>query len=333
MDKLKSGIEQHYGIKIAEFSVIRHIKNSSYLAKITTDKGAKYVVKSLFIQPKRQHFIVQSEQLLSSRGVRLAQPVPTKENRLFFLYRGYPYVLYEWIDGPTQKLKKIRDIREIAKTVAYFHKTSCGLQYPPQSKIYSHFDWIKEYSRRLGTLTSWKKQLGMKSDRKTRVILQAIPYFYKAGKKAKKMLKKSSYRSLSSTPHTEQSLVHGDMHPQNIIKNRNENTLIDFEDVRYDFPSKDLIRLLSMYTKKHRFSSEAFEQMLQGYRQIHHVSSEQLQLLYIDFLFPHIFERMLRRKKYRKWTLERIRHLIRQEKRKAKYIDRQYIRKVGPTKE
>lgn len=321
-------IEELYDIKIAGFSVIRNKKNSSFLAKMATDKGTKFVVKSLFIHPQRQNFIVQSEQLLSSRGVSLAQPVPTKENQLFFLYRGYPYVLYEWIDGPTQKLKNVRDIKEIAKTVAHFHKTSYGLQYPAQTKIHSHFDWIKEYSRRLRTLETWKKRHQRKTDRKTRMVHQAIPYFYHIGRKAKKNLKKRSYRSLASSPFPDQSLVHGDMHPQNIIKNGNQKILIDFEDVRYDFPSKDLIRLLSMYTKKQPFSAKAFEQMMHGYRQIHPLSSEQLNLLYIDFLFPHIFERMLRKKKYRKWTPERIRHQIKQEKRKAQYIDRHYIRKV-----
>ena len=92
------------------------------------------------------------------------------------------------------------------------------------------------------------------------------------------------------------SLVHGDLHHNNVNNRNDENILIDFKDVRYDLPSKDLLRTYSMYTKNHSFNGKTFSRMMNTYEHYHSLSLEVKQLVLIDFLFPHIFERLLRKK-------------------------------------
>ena len=165
-------------------------------------------------------------------------------------------------------------------------------------KKYKHKSWLHNYEKRLNTMKKWRKKHKKTRSPKNHLIRSYLPYFLKIGKIALNKLKRSPYREISAQPYKKQSLVHGDFHQNNIIVKGHRRVLIDFEDVRYDFPSKDLLRIFSMYTRNRKFKSKDFLSMIKVYEKIHPLSRKERDVLIIDFLFPHIFERDLRQKKY-----------------------------------
>ncbi|QGQ94920.1 DUF1679 domain-containing protein [Paenibacillus psychroresistens] len=328
MEGLKRKTERDFGFKIKKWNLIKHINKSSYVARIVTKDGKKRALKGLYISPTRQHFITKSEQLLAAQGVKLARPLTTVKDNLYMIYNRDPYVLYEWIDGKNNHLRNPSDLEALVKVIARFHSASRKLEYPSEIKIYSHPHWEKEYKERIKSIENWYSDHKSSKKRKEKIILKYIPFFRKVANKAYGALKRSEYQAYKDGNISTNTLVHGDFHQMNLLFKNKVGFLLDFEDIRYDLPSKDLLRIFSMYLKKHRFSSQVFRKMLKTYEGLHPLVPEVKQLICIDFLFPHIFERMLRKKTYNRMDKKHLQYRINQEKRKASYIYRHFAKKL-----
>jgi hypothetical protein len=138
MEGLKRKVENDYGFNIKTWNIVKHEKKSSFVARIVTEEGKEKALKSLYITPERQLFIVKSEQMLAEKGVELAQPTPTVNGSLYMIYNRVPYVLYEWIDGKNNQLHNRDDLESLVQVMARFHYASRELDYPPDLKVYSH---------------------------------------------------------------------------------------------------------------------------------------------------------------------------------------------------
>lgn len=329
MERLQQSVEREYGIKIKGWKVIKKERKSSHVVRVVASDGTTYALKSLYLKPDRQRFIAQTEQLLAQRGVKLARPVPTVQGELFMMYKSIPYVMYEWISGKGAQLRGPSELNAVVKAMALFHKASSHLGYGSEVKLYSHPDWVKEYKQRISSMQRWLKAHIASSSKKHRAIVRHLPFFIRYGKKALKALKKSPYKAYRNRPLREQTLVHGDLHHKNVIAHPKGLTLIDFEDVRFDLPSKDLLRTYSMYKKNHPFVGSTFRSMLKTYERYHPLSPEVKRIVSIDMLFPHIFERMLRKKKYAGMNGRELKSAINRERKKANYVYRRFVASKG----
>ncbi|MBO8170772.1 MAG: phosphotransferase [Bacillaceae bacterium] len=322
MKQLRHTLENHYGFQVKRANVIKDNSGSSFVARIKTSDGQKFALKTLYLTEKRQKFIVYTEKLLQQKGVELAKPVPTQDGRLYFFHDGSPYVLYNWTSGNSHPLKKEKHLLNMIKTVARFHKKSKGLKYPDDVTLYSHLDWKQEYRQRIHNMQNWRHYYEQTTDPKKQYILQHLSYFIKVAEKAYQYLLKSDYDDIVSQPFNEQTLVHGDYHQNNVMRHNKKNVLFDFEDVRYDLPSRDIQRILSMYTRTNPFSQKLFNNVIRTYEKKHPLTLNMKHIIYIDLYFPHIIEHMLRKKKYLKADMKRMKHIIKQERKKAKCLEK-----------
>lgn len=318
--RLIQQVETRYGIRIRKADVIKDVKHSSFVAKLDTDSGKSFIIKTLYVPEERQQFIAASETLLYRRNVPLAKPVKMTNGERVMTWKGVPYVLYRWVNGKSGKLQNVHDLIAIVKLAAVFHKASRHLEYPAGIKRYEHPDWAEEYRRRLETLAAWEREPYDPNSERDVCIHEAIPFLRETGEEALDRLIHSSYQVYRNRPADQRTLVHGDLHHKNVLIDKDGAKLIDFEDVRYDVPSKDLLRIYSMYTKSKGFSPSDFMRMMKAYGQIHRLTPEEKELVYIDFLFPHIFERMLRKKKYIGVQPEELQFWVRQEVNKAAFF-------------
>ena len=327
MERLKRKVEKKFGIAVKQWKVIKDEKKSSIVVRVVTKEGKEYALKSLYIPTERQLFISQSEQMLAERGVDLARPVPAQNGDLYMLYKKYPYVLNEWVNGKSAKLGSQSDLIKLVKTMAHFHHASQNLEYPSNISTYEHPHWVKEYKDRVKSIEKWMNRNKESQNRNKAIINRHIAYFLRMAKKALKLLKTSRYDDYIAGRAASASLVHGDYHHNNVILDHNKLYMIDFEDVRYDLPSKDLLRIYSMYTKNHAFDSGQFRNMLRAYEKVNALAPEVRQLVLIDLMFPHIFERLLRKKKYVGMSPDELKHRIKQEKKKAAYVYKHYFKR------
>jgi CotS family spore coat protein len=325
LNKLKEKVEHKFGIEIKKMKIIKQTKNGNFVAEIITDRDNRYILKGLNVNEKRQDFITRSEKQLKQKGIKLAVPIATKKGEPFFTSKNVPYVLYEWVEGKRHPLNNQADFKQLIKTVAKFHRASNGLKYPAHTKIYDQSNWGDDYKRQLKHLKKFYQANRNTADPGKREFVKAIPHFQKIGIKARYHLKKSRYKSIANLPYTNKTLIHGDAHQGNILQHDQSARIIDLEDIRYDLPSKDLLRIFGKYTKRHGFKSKMFEKMMMWYEKIHPLSLKLRQLVLVDCLFPHTFSRMLRLKKYKVFTQKELKRLIKYEKKKADYIYSAYF--------
>ena len=326
--QLIASVERAYGILVTDRAVIKPGGRGSLVARLVADNGRAYAVKCLYEEPERQRFIAESERLLAERGVPLARPVPAEDGGLCLMHDGAPHVLYEWVDGPAAPLMEEEHLMDIVLLAARLHAGSRDLAYPKDVRRYAHLDWREEYRQRIRSMESWLEKHGGASGKKAE-IAAAVPFFVKEGERALEELENSRYGDYRAGGLDPPTLVHGDLHHNNVLCSAEGKTLIDFEDVRYDAPSKDLLRILSMYTKRKPFDGETLLRILRLYRRTHPLSRELRRIIRIDLWFPHIFERMLRKKVYKRLDERGVRFIVEQERRKAEFVRERYFRRAG----
>lgn len=321
MKKLMNKIEKKYGFHVHRFTVVKDKPLNSFVAKIETSEEKEYAVKTLYLSEERQRFIVETEKLLSRKGLKIAKPVRTKNEDLYFIHDDTPYVLYEWINGHPHPLRNTKDFLSLIQTAARLHHSSRELKFRKGTAIYSNKDLQDKYANRLCNLDRWYKEHQSSSDEKIRYLLQWMPYFLENGKRALDLLKKSNYHSIVSRPARKKTLVHGDLNLKNVLVNEdNEVVLFDFEEVHYDIPSQDLFRLYMMYMKIKPFSEETFDQTMDEYRKVHSISSDIEKLIYIDFYFPNTLEHTIRKQRYEKMDHSQLEHYMHQEQNKTELM-------------
>lgn len=325
LNKLNKKVTEHYGIELLKSSLIKHDKTTSLVAKILGENGKKYALKTLYLSKRKQEFIVRTELLLSKKGVGLAKPVPTKDDKLFIMHKGHPYVLYEWVEGDRHPLNDPQDLKSLIQTIADMHRASYNLNFPHHIKPSTNLNWKKDYKKRINYMDRFYKMNRDASNPRKQAYVESLPFFRKMANRALKFLAKSKYSSLVKKNYKEQSLIHGDAHQGNIRFENNEKTIIDFEDVCYDLPSKDLIRIFAKYTKRHHFSGEIFDKMMEWYEEVNPISPATRKVILIDFLFPHTIHRMLRLKKYKIQNLDEVKQIVRGEKKQAEYIYKKHL--------
>ena len=140
MSQLEKQVQKAYSFRIRKLKTIKYKRKSSFVGKIITSTGEKFVIKSLFTNKDRQQFIAKTEELLAKKGFKLAKPILTRNKQLYFIFKGFPYVVYEWVKGKNHRLNSLNDLESSAKTIAKLHKASFGLVYPKKIKVtYSNF--------------------------------------------------------------------------------------------------------------------------------------------------------------------------------------------------
>lgn len=320
MDALIRLIEEEYGLTVIRYQVERNT-NKSLVLILKTSKG-KYVGKSLFNPPERQDFILDAEAHLIRKGLLVPKTKQTKDHKRYIIWRGFPFLLQEWAPGPMLALNSPHRIKRTGATLGRIHAASIGFSSPTGEEYNGALIWEEEYDSDFAHIQLWRKQHARSTDPKHVIISQHLPFFLIAGKIAIDSLRNSSYFSRwKKMPCNRHFLCHGDFNNGNLLSEKQKITVIDWEDVRYDFPSKDISRILSLMMRKNkRWKPSSFTHLMSGYLQENPLSRRQRHLLYVDLAFPHIAERFLRQQQYVDMTEREIATFLKQEIKKIAYM-------------
>ncbi|XOS93014.1 phosphotransferase [Brevibacillus laterosporus] len=213
---------------------------------------------------------------------------PTVSGQPYFTFENKQYILQEWITGKSPTASSMENILRLGSLIGRFHKRSLGFSPPTGCRAMGALDWENEYQADKRRIDEWyKKHLRSESPK----IKWIVRYCKRFGSRAewayKKLLAYPFYHQWKSYPDDQHYLCHGDYHPRNTMFHKNTPYLIDWEDIRHDFVSKDISRMHFMIMRKHKtFNASRFKSFLQAYQQENPLQSHELGLLYIDLAFP-----------------------------------------------
>jgi len=320
MKKLARKVEKEYGLTVRSHQVLRNTPNS--LVVLFRTPGGSWIGKSLFISAERQRFILKAEEYLRSKHIAIPSTRRTLQHERFIQWKGHPFVLQQQVAGKLHDLSTAKGVRMAAACLGKMHAASLGFECQSSPLYNGAVSWDREYQTDLLSLRNWMHIHANTKRRKLSLILRSLPYFYSAGKTVQAHAKQSAYfAEWKKLPPSRHFLCHGDFHPGNLIVHRGKMTVIDWEDVRHDFPSKDITRLLFTTMRRQKtWSARAFSVLLRSYLRHNPLTSEQLQLLFQDLAFPHIVERFIRRQDYEWMTVKQVRQFLHREKLKTRYM-------------
>ncbi|NRS47409.1 phosphotransferase [Brevibacillus sp. HB2.2] len=320
MDDLIKKIQNKYDLTVLQHKTIRDTPKSLVIYLETTN--GKFIAKALPLEKERLHFILNAEAHLRKNGVHIPDIQRTKNNKRYITHKESLFVLHQRLSWPNIAYTSPLRMERIGTVLGKFHAKSLGFS-SKYGKLYNGAEkWSVEYKTDLAALEKWELQHTGKNDRKYTTVAEYLPFFKQAGVTAKEHLLSSPYFSTwKREPLTKHFLCHGDFNNGNLLVSNQRIAIIDWEDVRYDFPSKDITRVLSLAMRKNdQWNEELFSHLLRGYLRENPLSIRQLHLLFVDLAFPHIIERFLRKKQYDQMNLAEIQQFCNREALKTAFM-------------
>ncbi|HZG16560.1 MAG TPA: CotS family spore coat protein [Candidatus Bathyarchaeia archaeon] len=323
LEPLLRQINMVYGLHIQSYQVIRDSAKTMVI-HLKTDRGS-FFAKTMYIQEERQQFILDAEAHLRKRGIFIPQLVQTIEDKPFFEWNGNLFYLQKDVQGKAVSLKTPKQTRRIGELLGRIHSSSVGLLSASGNRYNGALRWEMEYENDLKSLQRWQERFSDHPKPKIKLLRQHLPYFLRVGEEMHKLLQESAFfQEWKNRAEYQLSLCHGDFHMGNVIKSENRLYVIDWEDVRYDYPSKDLSRLLYVYMRRyHGWDSQRCELLFRAYFRKNPMKKQEKALLYQDLAFPHIFEWFLRRKQYTSMSYQQVSLFLKAERSKTKYMLKQ----------
>jgi CotS family spore coat protein len=319
-DELVKKIEREYNLVIQSWRVL-HDTPKTLVIRLQTDRGT-FFAKSLYASETRQQFILEAEEFLRHRRISIPLVEKTKEKKAYIMWNDSPLLLQRYVPGRPPVLHSPNSIRQIGALLGRLHAASIGFRSTSGKTYNGALTWEQEYADDLARIKSWQEEHAGVNLPKIRLIRRHLPFFLRAGQQVQQCLKQSAYfRSWKAQPEYLHPLCHGDFHTGNVIRRSSTLTVIDWEDVRYDFPSKDLSRLLFALMRRDRcWRPDRWALLINAYRKQHPLVKQAMTMLYQDLAFPHLVERFVRRKLYRKMTWQQILRFLRMERQKTAYM-------------
>ncbi len=313
-------INREYGLNIRSYRVI-HNTDKTVVIHLKTDRGS-FFAKCMYATVERQQFIVEAEKYLRKRGISIPRIEPTLQGNSSFYWNGRLFYLQEETPGKLYGLSRPNNIKKIGALLGQFHSSSVGFRSSSGKLFNGSLSWEQEYEADLLSMENWQKQHAHKRQQKIKLIQKHLPFFLRAGHEMQKLMQHSSYfQRWKGQPEHLHKLCHGDFHMGNILKDGKKLHVIDWEDVRYDHPSKDLTRLLYVLMRKHgKWDKEQWQLLMNAYFKQNPMGKAEKNLLYQDLAFPHIFERFLRRKLYTNMSYEQVSRFLERERAKTRYM-------------
>ena len=320
MDDLIGKIEQKYALKVLQQETLRETPKS-LVVFLDTSIG-KFIGKISYLPKERQHFILNAEAHLRKKGILIPGIQRTKSNQRSIVYKDNLFVLHQWFSWPKIAYSSPKKLEQIGAALGRFHLQSLGFTSKHGELYNGAKKWSEEYKADLAALEKWEQRHMSKKNPKSTTIVEYLPYFRQAGLAAREQLKASAYFSnWKKFALRKHFLCHGDFNNGNLLTRNQQIAIIDWEDVRYDFPSKDISRVLSLAMRKTGSWNELlFTSLLRAYLQENPLSAEQLHLLFADLTFPHIMERFLRMKQYEEMEVAEIQKFCTREAIKTAYM-------------
>ncbi|BCG58154.1 CotS family spore coat protein [Paenibacillus sp. URB8-2] len=318
--QLLQAASEQYGIAFCEFEILHKTGRTLVLA-LKSPQG-DYVLKSIFTSEQRLQFILEAEHFLRQQGIHIPEIYPTLTGTPYFLWEGDRYVLQEKLRGAPFPPTTIEAVTRRAALLGKMHSSSLGFlseygPYVPQERL-----WLSTFLRELSALKHWASWYHNTRASKKKMILSHIDFFQQAGRELVERLERHAFfKSWIDAPLQKHFLCHGDFHSDNVLTVGASLYVIDFEFIRYDYPSKDIARFMQgIMNRRKGWDPVWFDHLLNSYLRENPLNDDQLDLMYFDLAFPHSFYRFVDKGGYRNMSLDDVTAYLEREHDKTVYF-------------
>lgn len=256
--------------------------------KISSPQGT-YCLKRLRHPLEKTHFSIQAQHFLASKKANVPAIIKNRDDELLVEKDGEVFVLYDWIPGNDLNFSRPDDLRNALAGLAVFHKASKGfVPSIPCRESTKWGRWPHQYQSMLERFKTWNSQKQPSSLAK--IYHSHAETMISQGEQALHLLERSRYQNWIESAEKEKGLCHQDYGEGNALQTKNGVVVLDLDGATYDLPLRDLRKIIiKQMSNKGDWDPALLKKIISWYTAIHPLTSEQLQILYIDCFFPHEF--------------------------------------------
>ncbi|MBO9597176.1 MAG: CotS family spore coat protein [Cohnella sp.] len=292
IERIAQEVIAQYDMQVSEMTLITSKPDKGgAIWRITTDKGLRSL-KVLHREPRRSLFCVYAQQWLVEQGARVPALIKTKNDQLYVEAGQKLWIVTDWIAlVPASKID-IEGAEALVFGLGEFHRASRGYVPPDfaQQKSRIHH-WPKYYSKMIEKI-GWMRDLAKAYPEAagSGQLLSVVDQFESQAKEALAKFKNSSFRRMVAKGDPHWGLVHQDYGFSNGQVGEGGIWVIDLDGVAYDFPIRDLRKLItSMMDDMGVWDPAIMRRLIQAYHSANPIDRETYELLVIDMAFPNEF--------------------------------------------
>lgn len=292
VEAIANEVMTHYDMRVDGMILITSKPDKGgAIWKIETDKGPRSL-KVLHREPRRSLFSVYAQQWLVEQGARVPALIRTKAGELYVEAGHKLWIVTDWITlEPANKM----DV-EGAETLVYglgeFHRASRGYMPPKFAQQSTRlYNWPKHYAKMIDKI-GWFKDLASAYPETagSAQLLQVVDRFQQQARDAMAKFEQSSFRKMVAKGERFWGLVHQDFGFSNGQMGPDGIWVIDLDGVSYDFPIRDLRKLItSTMDDMGAWDAGIIRRLIQSYHQANPLDRETYELLLNDMAFPNEF--------------------------------------------
>lgn len=286
-----------YGIVPDEFKLIQS-GTIKAVWKLST-QGKQLCLKRLNKSYEKALFSVNAQIYIKASGGKVAGVIKSPSGESIVNYNDELFVLYEWIDGKDMYFDEARDLLEAVGGLAAFHIAAKGYIPPPGSEVSTKLGkWPSQYESMQKKLAVWKEEAAKLPDQPQNTsYLKYADSMISLAAEAREMLSKSHYAEYSKEGSPYVVLCHQDFGKGNCLSTPEGVYILDLDGVTYDLPARDLRKIIGKNAEnKGQWQAKSIDGIIRRYSEINPLDEKEIEILYIDLLFPHWFFGLVKNK-------------------------------------
>lgn len=235
-------------------------------------------------------FTTAAQAYLYQKGAHVAGIIPTKDGQLYFVHEGYALVLYAWVVGSDLEMDRVPEhLYTGLKGLAQFHKDTVGFIPPDDCEVYNRMGvWPSHFSGMCEELKQWKEQAKQGKTLFHQSYVKTGDAMIQMASHAIKLLEASCYANWVADIGHHGYMCHQDYGKGNAIQTDRGVCVLDLDNLTYDIPLRDIRKLLTKRMEElGRWDADELKRCMSYYEAVLPFTPEQMQVLYIDLLFPH----------------------------------------------
>ncbi|MCX7745963.1 MAG: CotS family spore coat protein [Clostridia bacterium] len=237
-------------------------------------------------------FSVNAQVYIRGKNGNVPGIYPDKRGNPIVTYNDQLFVLYEWIPGSDLNFGDKKDLSQALEGLAAFHVTSKGYKPPEEGRVSTKLGkWPDQYESMRNKFVEWKELSKTKSSTACYgAYLKYVDSMVDIANQSIQLIGKSQYKDLTAEGSESIVLCHQDYGKGNAILTDQGVFVLDLDGVTYDLPARDLRKIIGKRAEnKGQWDLENIYEVVNWYMKVNPQSKEELNVLYIDLLYPHWF--------------------------------------------